>query len=33
MASTAEAREETSDRPLKARNLDLYYGTSYIEYY
>ncbi len=29
----ADAQEETSDRPLKARNLDLHYGNSHIECY
>ncbi len=27
----ADAREETSDRPLKAKNPDLYYGNSQME--
>ena len=27
------ARDKASDRPLKARNLDLYYGSSHMECY
>ena len=33
LAPPAEPREEASDRPLKARNPDLYYGNSHMECY
>ena len=32
-APLAEPRQDVSDRPLKARNPDLYYGNSHIESY
>lgn len=32
-APPAESREDASDRPLKARNPDLYYGNSHMECY
>lgn len=32
-SATIETRKETSDRRLKARNPDLYYGNSHLEYY
>ncbi len=32
-ALLAEPREDISDRPLKARNRDLYYGNSHLKCY
>ena len=31
--ASAAAKEKAFDKPLKARNLDFYYGNSHMEYY